>query len=167
MRRLSGLGYFIGYLANTRASYEHGRAVAAVELRHIAELNASKQEAMRLRAELFAFEQTELAEAQAALADEKAAHLEKLRAIVIRHLKRGRDELLGLQEQDADQIPGEVFVILRAVGEILWQLDGVADTELLVRHERLRDDIIQRLVEYLYPDRKLVSVDRTFAKDGE
>lgn len=164
---VGGLGYWIAYLANTDAAFERGRADQAIELRHVAELNASTQEVLRLRAELIASEQSQLADAQTEFANEKVAHLEKLRSMQNRFLVRARDELLGLKEEDSDQAAGEPFIILRIAGEMLRQISGIADPDSVAAYDVAREDILKRLIAYMYPDREVGDVNQIFARDDD
>ncbi len=74
-----------------------------------------------------------------------------LQAAASRFLERGREELLRIREEDADNVAGEPFAAMRAAGEIL-RIGGIEDPEFWDRYGEVTDEILTQLAQYLHPD---------------
>lgn len=127
---VGGLGYWIAYLSHVDAARQQGRAEAAVELRHVAELNAS--ESGRIAAEA----QT--------VAAEKDAWTLRAKAVIRTHLERAR----AARDEES---PTDSLISLRIAGDILAQ-SHFDDEQLNALHNGSRQAIILELAGYLYPN---------------
>ncbi len=114
---------------------------------------------------------------QARIAEESKAETERVTAekmelvrtvqvITSETIERARAELLGLREEDADQIAGEPFAFMRFAGELMRQ-SGIPDEEFQGRYDDATNEILTRLAQYLKPGIDVSGVVIIEAKDGQ